>query len=117
MSLFGDGLELLKLVDKGRNSPLYLELGKWIDKVGELQKENATLNEENARFREQIRFRGLMERIRGHVFVEGDDEERCPRCAEADLKLIHLVPIHSKHAPYQKAACPSCKIGLLPISR
>jgi hypothetical protein len=43
MSLFGDGLELLKLVDKGHNASLYSELGRWIDKVADLQRKNDEL--------------------------------------------------------------------------
>jgi hypothetical protein len=120
MSLFGDGLELLKLVDKGHNAPLYSQLGEWIDKVAALQQRIETLEAENAAIREQIQFKGILLRISGHTFVEGDNEEVCPRCAEADSKAIHLIPQHSKIPPYQKASCPECKIEFFhnqPVNR
>jgi hypothetical protein len=59
--------------------------------------------------KEQLKFKGTLERINGHVFVQGDDDEICSGCAESDLKPIHLIPHHSTHAPYQKAWCPKCK--------
>jgi hypothetical protein len=52
VSLFGDGSELLKLADKGHNASLYSELGKWIDKVGDLQRRNDELSIEAATLRE-----------------------------------------------------------------
>ena len=110
MSLIGDGLELLGLIDKARNADLYKQLGDWIDKVRILQIENDRLLTEQRELKEQLRFKGVLERINGHTFVQGDDEEICPRCAESELKPVHLVPMHSKHAPFQKAACPDCKI-------
>ena len=79
MSLFGDGLELLKLVDKGHNAPLYLQLGEWIDKVATLQQKNDELVIENTTLRDQLRIKGAIERIGGHTFLQGDDEEICPR--------------------------------------
>jgi rubrerythrin len=112
MSLIGDGLELLGLIDKARNADLYKQLGDWIDKVRTLQIENDRLLTEQKEMKEQIRFKGVLERVNGHTFVQGDDEEICPRCAEADLKLVHLIPVHSKRPPWQKAGCPSCKLEL-----
>jgi phage FluMu protein Com len=113
MSLFGDGLELLKLVDKGHNAPLYSQLGEWIDKVAALQQEIEALTAENAALREEIRFKGTLVRVDGHTFINGDDEEICPRCAEANSKAIHLISQHSQRPPYQKAACPECKVEFL----
>lgn len=108
MSLFGDGLRLLKLVDKGVNSELYRQLGEWIDKVADLQKQNEALEQENSGLRDRLKFKGTVIRIRGHSFVEGDDEEICSRCAEAENKPIHLVvTTHEKLGA--KATCPECK--------
>jgi len=109
MSLFGDGLELLKLVDKGRNAPLYGELGKWIEKVEDLQTENSELSAENAALREQLRLKQNLERIDGHLFMAGDDEEICPRCAEVDSRAVHLMMMDHKLLPGFRATCPSCK--------
>lgn len=113
MSLFGEGIEMLKLVDQGRNAVLWHQLGQWIDKVSELQKRNEELVTENATLREEVRFKGVLERIDGHTFVQGDDEEICSRCAEVDKRLVHLLALHSSKPPYQKATCPSCKTEML----
>lgn len=110
MTLIGEGVEIMKLVDKARNVELYKELGVWIDKVLELQKSNDELTAERNRMRDQLEFKGRIERLSGHSFVEGDDEEICSRCAEVKSVPVHLIPQHSKHAPFQKAACPECKI-------
>jgi hypothetical protein len=112
MSIIGDGLELLGLIDKARNADLYKQLGDWIDKVRILQIENDRLLTEQKELREQRRFKGVLERVDGHTFVQGDSEEICPRCAEADSKPLHLIPVHSKHAPFQKAGCPDCKLEM-----
>jgi hypothetical protein len=39
VGVIGEGVDLLKLVDKGVNADLYKQLGEWIDKVGNLQRE------------------------------------------------------------------------------
>jgi hypothetical protein len=41
--------------------------------------------------------------------VQGDDEEICPRCAEAHSLSVHLIVHHSQLRPYQKAFCPECR--------
>ena len=109
MGLVSEGVDLLKLANKVQNVDLYKQLAEWVDKVTELQKENETLREERDKLSGQLRFKGALERINGHVFVEDDDDEICPRCAESELVPIHLLPHHSKHAPFQKAWCPKCQ--------
>jgi hypothetical protein len=109
MSLIGDGLELLALLDKARNAELYKQLGDWIEKVRILQLENDRLHTEQRELKEQLRFKGVLERIQGHTFVQGDDEEICPRCAEVKSAPIHLIGHHSQRPPYQKAFCPECE--------
>lgn len=120
MSIIGEGLEILGLIDKAKNADVYRQLGDYIDKVREQQIENDRLHTEIRDLKEQLRFKGVIERINGHVFVRGDDEEICPRCAEVKLLPIHLIPQRSKHAPFQKAFCPECKIEFnhnIPYSR
>jgi hypothetical protein len=109
MSLIGDGLELLGLLDKARNAELYKQLGDYVDKVRSLQIENDHLLEKVHEYERQLKFNGEVERINGHMFVKGDDDEICPRCAEGNAKPIHLVSQHSKRPPYQRAWCPECK--------
>lgn len=111
MSLFGDGLELLKLVDKGVNTELYRQLGEWIDKVAELQKQNEALAQENSSLRERLKFKGTVVRVQGHSFVEGDDEEICSRCAEVANRPVHLVMVRHEKIGI-RAACPECKTPL-----
>jgi hypothetical protein len=108
MSLIGDGIDLLKLVDKGRNADLYKQLGEWIDKVAELQKQNAALEAERAQLAEKLKFKGRLQRIAGHTFVDGDDEEICSRCAEVDQRAVHLTVI-IVDSRGKIAACPQCK--------
>ena len=120
MSLIGDGIEIMNLIDKAKNAELFKQLGEWIDKVLVLQRRNDELTTECNALKEQLRFKGLIERINGHVFLEGDDEEICPRCAEADRKLIHLLRTPSKRLPGVKAGCPACKLEMnhnIPYSR
>ena len=113
MSLIGEGLDILKLVDKARNADLYKQIGEWIDKVQELQRQNDELTTERNRLCEQARFKGVLERIKGHTFVQGDDEEICPLCAEDRSVPIHLIPHHSRLPPGQKAFCPKCNTEFL----
>jgi len=111
MSLIGEGMELLGLFDKAKNAELYKQLGDWIDKVRILQVENERLLAEQKELREQLRFTGVVERINGHTFVEGDDEEICPRCAEVDRRPVHLIQILTKLTGL-RVSCPSCKLEL-----
>jgi hypothetical protein len=85
MGLVSEGVDLLRLANKMQNVDLYKQLAEWIDKVTELQKENETLREERDKLSGQLRFKGDLERINGHVFVGGDGDEICPRCAESEL--------------------------------
>lgn len=110
MGILGDGMEILGLINKAQNADLYRQVGEWIDKVTELQKQNDEMLSELRELREKLRFKGIVERINGHVFVQGDQEEICPRCAEVDFRPIHLIPHRSKFPPYQKARCPSCML-------
>jgi hypothetical protein len=109
MSLIGEGLELLGLLDKARNAELYKQLGDYIEKVRTLQIENDSLSEKVREYERQLKFKGTLERVNGHTFIQNDDEEICPCCAESDLKPIHLIPHRSKYPPYQKAWCPKCQ--------
>lgn len=120
MSILGEGLEILGLIDKAKNADVYRQLGDYIDKVRAQQIDNDKLHDEIRDLKEKLRFKGVIERINGHVFVEGDDEEICPRCAEVKLTPIHLISQHSKLPPYQRAFCPECKIEFnhnVPYSR
>jgi hypothetical protein len=112
MSLIGEGVDILKLVNKAQNADLYKQIGEWIEKVLDLQKRNDELTMERNQLREQARFKGVLERVNGHTFVQGDDEEICPRCAEVDSRAVHLISVHSEHKPYQKAGCPDCKLEM-----
>jgi len=111
MGLIGEGIEILNLVNKAQNAELYKELGEWIDKVGELQKQVEALTGERNDLREIVRFRGVYERINGHAFVQGDDEEICPRCAEVDSRPVHLARKHSKFGGL-RAGCTQCPVEL-----
>jgi hypothetical protein len=120
MSLIGEGMELLGLFDKAKNADLYKQLGDWIDKVRVLQIENEHLLTERKELKEQLRFKGVLERINGHTFVQGDDEEICPSCAAVTMRAVHLEPMHSPKPPYHKATCPVCKTVYLhnvPVKR
>ena len=113
MSIIGEGLEILGLIDKAKNADVYRQLGDYIDKVREQQIENDRLQAEVRDLKEKLRFKGTLERLKGHTFAQGDDEELCPRCAEADFTPIHLIPQHSKLPPFQKAYCPKCRIEFM----
>jgi hypothetical protein len=102
-------LELLGLLDKARNADLYKQLGDWIDKVRILQVENDRLLTEQKELKEQLRFKGALERIDGHTFLQGDDEEICPSCAAVSNRPVHLEPMRTPSAPFQRATCPACK--------
>ena len=109
MSLIGEGMELLGLFDKAKNADLYKQLVDWIDKVRILQIENDRLLTEQRELTEQLRFKGVLERINGHTFVQGDNEEICPRCAAIDGKPIYIMQ-KSRGVP---ATCPQCGLEML----
>jgi hypothetical protein len=90
----------------------FINIGEWIEKVLDLQERNDELTTERNQLREQVRFKSVLERVNGHIFIQGDDEEICPRCAEADSKAVHLISVHPQHPPYQKAGCPNCKLEM-----
>jgi hypothetical protein len=120
MGLISEGVDLLKLANKVQNADLYKQLGEWIDKVTELQKQNDELKTECNQLREQIRFKSILERNDGHTFIQGDDEEICPSCAAVSMRAVHLEPMHNPKPPYQKATCPACKTAYLhsvPVKR
>src|SRR5690349_3979407 len=100
MSIIGDGLEILGLIDKAKNADVYRQLGDYIDKVREQQVENDKLHTEIRDLKEQLRFKGSIERIKGRTFVQGDDEQICPRCAEVDKIPVHLMMLPYPKPPY-----------------
>ena len=116
MGVIGEGVDLLKLVDKGMNADLYRQLGEWIDKVTDLQKELEGLKVENANLKESLHFKGQFRRIDGHSFIEGDEEEVCSRCAQVDFRPIYLLDMNIDGRG-NRATCPHCKTaraGLAP---
>jgi hypothetical protein len=108
LSLIGDGMDILKLVDKGVNADLYRQLGEWIDRVLDLQKQNDVLSTELNNLKEQLRFKGRFIRVGGHTFVDGDDEEVCSRCAQVDNRPVYVVDMLIDKLG-RRAACPHCK--------
>ena len=111
MTVFGDGVQLLKLADMGVNTELYRKLGEWIEKVGELQGENDALHEEVKELRRQLAFKGTVVRVHGHSFVDGDDDQICSHCAEVENKAVHLIAAHLDKIG-TRAMCPHCKAVL-----
>lgn len=109
MGVVSEGVDILKLVNKVQNADLYRELAGWIDRVTDLRQENEKLREERDAIKEQLRFKGAIERINGHTFVEGDDEEICPRCAEVDRRAVHLMLIRIPTVG-AKLGCPQCNL-------
>lgn len=107
MGMLSEGIEILGLIDKVKNSDLYRQLGTYIDKVREQQIENDHLHAEVRDLREQLRFKGSLERIKGHVFTEGDEEELCPHCAEAERRPIHLMRLRNDKGQ-TRLGCPKC---------
>ena len=105
MSIIGDGLEILGLIDKAKNADVFRQLGDYIDKIRALHLENDCLADRLKEVERQLVFNGKIERIKGHVFVEGDDEEICPRCAEVDRQAV--PPDASARPPGWSASCMS----------
>ena len=54
MGVISEGVDLLKLVDKGVNADLYKQLGEWIDKVANLQKDVEELRAKNLQLGERL---------------------------------------------------------------
>jgi NAD-dependent dihydropyrimidine dehydrogenase PreA subunit len=108
VGVIGEGVDLLKLVDKGVNADLYKQLGEWIDKVGNLQREVEECRAKNLQLEERLRFKGKIQKIAGHTYVEGDDEEICVRCAAVDLRPVPLVDMDIDGRG-RRATCPQCK--------
>jgi hypothetical protein len=57
---------------------------------------------------DQLRFKGKVEYIAGHTFVEGLDQEICARCADIDHKAVRLQDMNIDGRG-MKATCPQCK--------
>ena len=109
MGIIGEGMEILGLIDKARNADVYRQLGDYVDKVRALQLENHHLAEKLQEAERQLVFNGKIERIKGHVFIEGDDEEICPRCAEVDRRPVHLMILRIPQVG-ARLACPECDL-------
>lgn len=109
MSIIGDGLEILALIDKAKNADVYRQLGDYIDKIRDQQLENDRLHTEVRELSERLRFKGILLRINGHVFAEGDEEELCPRCAEVDHQPVHLMRFRNDKGQV-RLRCPECDL-------
>jgi hypothetical protein len=109
MSIIGEGLEILGLIDKAKNADVYRQLGDYIDKVRALQLENERITDRLKETERQLVFSGRIERIKSHVFVEGDDEEICPRCAEVDHRPVHLMILRIPQIG-ARLGCPQCNL-------
>jgi hypothetical protein len=131
MSLLSEGIELLGAVNKAANADLYAKLGKYIDEVHELYSERDKLQAENRELRDKLRFKGSMIRLGRMVYVDGDDEPLCSRCADvASAKKVvsHHASGKQKNRDgqdhYEKKLCQSKQernlffpIGLVTLRR
>jgi hypothetical protein len=111
MGVISEGVELLNLVDKAKNADLYKQLGDYITKVEQLQKDKDALAVKILDLSDQLRFKGKVEYIAGHTFVEGSDQEMCPRCADVEHKPVRLQDMNIDGRG-MKATCPQCKTAL-----
>jgi hypothetical protein len=73
-----------------------------------LQQENSSLTIERNQLRDQLAFRAAVQRIAGHSYVQGRDEEICSRCAEVDSRAITLLDMNIDGRGL-RATCPHCK--------
>lgn len=94
MGMISDGFELLKLANIGANADLHGKLGKFVEKAQELQARVEALEELNKDLKDQLRFKGTFVRLAGQVYVDGDDEPLCSRCADVDNRPVHLREHH-----------------------
>jgi hypothetical protein len=108
MGMIADGLELVKLANIGANAEIHEKLGKFVEKAQELQAKVETLEEQNKELREQLLFKGMVVRIGGQVYVNGDDEPICSRCADVDNRPVHLRT-HEDPKLGKIVICPHCK--------
>jgi hypothetical protein len=108
VSVIGEGVDLLRLVDKGVNAELYKQLGEWIDKVRSLQKDVDDLTATNLQLEERLRFKGNVQRIAGRTYVDGSDDEMCSRCAVVDFLAVPLLDMNIDGRG-RRATCPQCK--------
>ena len=108
MGIVSEGVDLLRLVDKGANADLYKQLGEWIDKVTALQTAADELTSTNRRLEEKLRFKGKFQRFAGRTYVDDDEEEVCSRCAEIDLRPVRVMDMNIDGTG-KRATCPQCK--------
>jgi hypothetical protein len=109
MGIIGDGLEILKLVNMGANAELYGKMAKFVEETQELKVKVDALEEANRDLIDKLRFKGTIVRIQGNVYVDGDDEPICSRCADIDHRPVHI----SHHRDIKMglmAMCPQCKV-------
>ena len=108
LSVIGDGLDILKLVNKGANADLYSKIGKLIDEARDLYQQREELERENKDLKQQLRFKGEVQRVGSFVYQIGDEYPLCSRCADVDNRPVHLVV---QRIPQQGdvAVCPQCK--------
>jgi hypothetical protein len=108
MGVISEGVGLLNLVDKAKNADLYKQLGDYITKVEQLQKDKDALVAKILDLSDQLRFKGKVEYIAEGAFVEGVDQEICPTCADTEHKPVRLQDMNNDGRG-MKATCPKCK--------
>src|ERR1700758_495225 len=91
MGFVGDGLEVLKLANVAANAELYEKLAKYVDEAQQLKAKLEELEGSNKALQEQLRYKGAFVRRAGWVYIEGDEEPLCSRCADVDRQPVHLL--------------------------
>lgn len=91
-SAFSSVKTALDLAKKTSDRDLKSEIGFALDNVLELKVKVYELAEENRSLREQLNQKAKIGRNSefGYYFAEGDPDPLCPKCYEANGKLIHL---------------------------
>jgi hypothetical protein len=119
MGVLNDGLELLEVMRKGLSAAQDKEIGDLITEIRHVQTERDSLAVRVLDLSEQLRFKGRVEYIAGATFVEGFDQEICPRCADVEHKPVRLQDM-TVDGRGMKATCPQCKTAIgnrSPITR
>ena len=106
MSVIGDGVEILKLVNKGANADLYEKLGKFIDRANDLQARVDQLNDTNKELTERLRIKSSLYQISGVLFIQDDPYPLCSKCYEVTKLLVHVTLPANRDFGIPR--CPNC---------
>lgn len=116
MGIFNQLKSIAKILQEAGKIKQYQQILEVQEKLLEMQSKIQDLEKENSELKEKLKIKENLIYRNNVYWINNKDKEDgpfCPRCWDADKKLVRLQPFDKSDYSYD---CPNCKSGLFRLN-